>query len=310
MIGTLRVVQAGALAAVFVSAPAPAVAQAFTSPEGIGAVSLVWQFVDNTGHRGTDGFFVARGQSVTTSVLVEVDYGVTDRFAASIGLPYVFAKYTGAMPPPSRLPVDACGCWHSSFQDVSLTARYRFGTDAWAITPLIGYGRPTHDYPYQGEAVVGRNLQEFHVGVSAGLRLVNLLPKASVQTSYTYSLVEKALDDISVNRSNGFMDFGYALTRRLFVRGSASWQRTHGGLRAGSASGQPFPLPGELNTPARFAQRDRLIRTNYWQVGGGLAYSAGPVDIFASVTKYIWGRDAHNGQAFTVGTTWYFDLSN
>ncbi len=66
---------------------------------------------------------------------------------------------------------------------------------------------------------------------------------------------------------------------------------------------------GFLNTPARFAQRDRLIRTNYWQVGGGVSYSAGPVDLFASVTKYVWGRDAHNGQAYTVGSTWYFDLS-
>lgn len=51
------------------------------------------------------------------------------------------------------------------------------------------------------------------------------------------------------------------------------------------------------------------IRTNYWQVGGGVSYSAGPVDLFASVTKYVWGRDAHNGQAYTVGSTWYFDLS-
>jgi hypothetical protein len=46
-------------------------------------------------------------------------------------------------------------------------------------------------------------------------------------------------------------------------------------------------LPGELNTPERFAQRDRIIRTNYWQVGGGVAYSGGPIDVFAAFTKYV-----------------------
>lgn len=284
-------------------------AQAFTSPEGVGSVTIAWQFVDNTGHRFTDGFLLSAGQSVTMSALAELDYGVTDRLSATIGIPYVFAKYTGAMPPPSRLPVDACACWHSSFQDVSLAARYRVGNDTWAITPVVRYIRPSHDYPYEGEAVVGRNLQETQVGVTAGLRLVELLPKASIQAGYTYSFVEKPLAEIPIDRSNGFVDFGYALSRRLFVRGTGTWQRTHGGLLVGSPTGNPFPLPGELNTPERLAQRDRLISTQYWQAGGGLSYSIGQVDVFVSIMKYVWGRNAHNGHSYTVGSTWYFDLT-
>jgi hypothetical protein len=43
-------------------------------------------------------------------------------------------------------------------------------------------------------------------------------------------------------------------------------------------------------------------------VAVGASFSAGPVDLFAGYTKYIWGRDTHNGQAFTFGTTWYFEL--
>lgn len=295
--------------AVAVSLPGLAAGQAFTPPEGVGSVTFSWQYIDNTGHRGTDGFFVARGESVTSSLLVEADYGITDRLNASVGLPYVFAKYTGAQPPFSRLPVDICGCWHSSLQDLSLGTRYRLGTDTWAVTPSVRYGVPTHDYPYRGEAVVGRHLKELQVGVSAGLKLA-VLPGASVQAGYMYSFTERALDDIKVDRSSGFMDLGYALTRSVFLRGSANWQVTHGGLRAGSASGTPFPLPGELNTPERIGERDRLIRSHYWHVGGGIAYSLGPADVFAGYTKYLWGRDTHNGQAFTVGSTWYFDLGN
>lgn len=49
---------------------------------------------------------------------------------------------------------------------------------------------------------------------------------------------------------------------------------------------------------------------NYWQVGGGLSYDVGPADVFASFSSYVWGRDAHAGQAYTVGVTWYFDFGD
>ena len=307
---TSRWLSACALAAVtLLSTAATAWAQAFTPPQGVGAVTFSWQFVDNTGHRGTDGFLVKRGQSQTTSVLAEVEFGVTDRLAASVGLPYVFAKYTGALPPPSRLPVDSCACWNSAFQDVALGVRYRLGTDVWALTPTFRYGQPSHNYPFQGEAVVGRNLPEARVGVIGALKLVNLLPKASVQAGYLYSFVQRALDDINIDRSNAFVEVGYGVTRSLFLGGTSGWQRTHGGLRAGSASGQPFPLPGELNTPERFAQRDRLIRSNYWHLGAQAAYSFGAVDVFVNYTKYVNGTDTHDGQAYTTGVSWYFDLT-
>jgi len=296
------------MAAAVALTPSSAAAQAFTPPEGVGAVTLAWQFVDNTGHRFSDGSVLARGQSVTTSALVEVDYGVTDRLSATIGIPYVFAKYTGANAPLSNLPVDLCRCWNSAFQDFSLSARYRFGPDAWALTPMMRYDRPSHDYQYVGEAVVGRDLQEAQVGVTAALKLTHVLPKANVQASYFYAMVEKPLDDVGINRSNSAVEFGYALHRLLYASANTSWQRTHGGLRNGSPAGVPFLPPGELNTPDRFAQRDRVIRSNYWHVGGVVSYSMGQVDLFVSVTKYISGTDTHDGQAYTVGATFYFTV--
>ena len=52
--------------------------------------------------------------------------------------------------------------------------------------------------------------------------------------------------------------------------------------------------------------RDRLLQANYLQMGGGVSYSAGPVDLFASMSKYVWGLNSHNGQAYNLGATWYF----
>ena len=298
---------ATAVAAVLPSTTELLDAQAFTLPRGLGAVTLSWQYVDNTGHRLSDGFLRKLGQSVTTSVDLEIDYGVTDRLSATFGIPYVFAKYTGSLPPPSMLSVDACQCWHSSFQDFAVAARYRLGDDLWAVTPGVRYVRPSHSYNFVGEASVGRDLEEVQVGFSTGLRLAGFLSRASVQAGYTYSFVERVLD-IPNDRHNAYVQAGYAVTRRLFVQGGATWQRTHGGLRFGSPTGHPFFPPGEFNTPERFAQRDRLTRSNYWHVGGGLSYSAGPVDVFAAYQKYVSGTDTHNGQAYTVGATWYFSL--
>lgn len=299
----------GTIAVLWLLAPAQAGAQAFTPPEGVGSVTLSWQFVENTGHIFTDGFYLARGPSVTTSLLFDIDYGVTDRLAVNGGIPYVFARYTGDLPSLSRLPHDECRCWNSTFQDFAVAARYRFGDRTWAVTPLVRYSHPSHNYRFQGEAVVGRRLRELQVGISSAVRLPGILSKGSVGGTYIYSIPQKPLKDISINRTNGFLDFGYALNRRVYLRGSANWQRTHGGLRAGSPTGIPFPPLGELNTPERFQQRDRIQRSNYWQAGGGLSYSLGEIDIFGSVTKYVWGRDSHNGRVYNAGVSWYFDLN-
>jgi hypothetical protein len=300
--------RAAAVVAALASASSPIFAQAFTLPQGVGAVTFAYQYVDNTGHRLSDGLLVRRGQSVTQSAVFEAEYGITDRFSASFGVPYVWAKYTGALPPPSGLPVDACKCWHSGWQDFAVTARYRFGTETLALTPHVRYVFPSHDYRYQGEAVVGRDLDELQVGASAGARLPGFLSSASFQASYTYAFVEKPVD-VDINRSNLFVDLGYAVTRKLYARVGANWQNTPNGLRIGSPTGRPFFMPGDYRgRPDLFAQRDRVGRVKYWQVGGGLSYDVGPADVFASVSSYVWGRDAHDGEVYTVGATWYFDF--
>jgi len=298
------------VAAALASVPSTVGAQAFTLPQGVGALTVAWQYIDNTGHRNSNGDLVKVGQSVSTGVLFEMDYGVTDRLSGTIGVPYIFAKYTGGVPPPiiPYLPVDTCHCWHSTFQDISLTARYRLGDDPWAVTPLVRYVQPTHDYNYRGEAVVGRDLRELQFGVNAGVRLVGLLPGASLQAGYVYSFVQKILN-VPNDRSNVSLSIGYAATRRLYFHADGYWQKTHGGLRIGSGTGDPFFPPGEVNTPELLHEHDRILKDNYRHAGGGLSYSLGAFDVFASISKYVSGTDTHNGQAYTAGMTWYFNLS-
>lgn len=306
-----RLLRSLTLVGAFASVPAPACAQAFTLPRGVGGVTLAFQYYQDTGRRFTDASRESVGQTETVSVFLEADYGITDRLSGTFSLPYVFARFRGEKPPDPipYQPFDECHCWNSTLQDFALTARYRLGDDLWAVTPLVRYVVPSHGYNYQGEAVAGFHRKELAVGLNAAWRVTDFEPtRAILQVGYTYSFVEK-FQDIPNDRSNGTIELGYSATRRLYLHANGAFQYTHGGLRFGSPSGDPFYPPGEaiiLDTPEKLQDFHRLFRNNYWQLGGGISYSAGPFDVFASFTKFVWGSDTHDGHAYTLGATWYF----
>jgi len=69
-----------------------------------------------------------------------------------------------------------------------------------------------------------------------------------------------------------------------------------------------FP-PGELDDgPGWLLEADRIRKVRDMQVVGGLAVNAGPVDLYATFSKYVWGYDAHVGWVLGSGVTWYFGL--
>jgi hypothetical protein len=286
----------------------PASGQAWVPPAGAGSVNFSIERIDNTGHLLTDGKLLPDGKSTDVALYVEAEYAFTDRFSASLGVPRVFAKYVGPGSTPFNfLPVDQCFCWHAGWQDLGLTARYSLVNGGLAVTPSVSAGVPSHDYNYRGEAVVGRRLTEIRVGVDVGRRLDAISRKLSVQGRYSYAFVERVLD-IPNNRSNVVAEGSFVLSRNLSVRGLASWQRTHGGLRDGSLPPAAFSVPGDINTPERIAQHDRLLRDNNWHAGGGVAYSMTRVDLFASYMSFVGGTDTHAGRAVTVGISFPFEI--
>jgi len=285
---------------------APAAAQAWVPPAGSGSVGVSYQIIDNTGHRLNDGYLLPDGKSTDVSLYVDSDYSVTDRLSFSIGLPYVFARYRGPGPSLANLPVDQCKCWHSGFQDFGGTIRYNLLTGRIALTPSVAAGVPSHDYAYQGEAVVGRRLNELRLAVDAGQRLDPISSRLFIQERYSYAFVERVLG-VPNNRSNVSLEPGFLFTRKLSARGILAWQRTHGGLRAGNGPPAP-PSFGEINTPELFAEHDRLIRDNHWHVGGAVTYSLAHVDVFGAYLEYASGTNTHAGRALTVGVSVPFEI--
>lgn len=273
----------------------PAFAQAWVPPAGIGVLSVVYQSIDNTKHRLTDGSLLDGYDSVSRGVLLNLDYAITDRFSFSIGVPYLGSKYTGPEPSFFGLEVDDCFCWQHGWQDLGATARYNVTNGAFAVTPSISVGAPSHDYDYFGEAVLGRNLNELRLAVDVGHRLDRISDRLSVSARYSYAIVEKVLD-LPNNRSNVAVESGFLATRKLATRVAFSWQRSHGGLRS-----------NEIVTEEQLSQYDRLIKDNNFHITGGLAYSLPKVDLFASYTHYVSGTDTHVGYAITAGVSVPFE---
>jgi hypothetical protein len=302
-------------AVAFLAAVSEAPAQSWVLPQRVGTVSFYYQRISNEGHRLTDGFLAKGGFSTDMALYVEGEYGITDRLSVSAGIPYVFAKYTDTNPPPPPipyLPVDQCHCWHSGLADFGFTARYNAVTSenrAFALTPSVSFGLPSHDYDFRGEAVLGRDLKEVRFGIDTGLRLDAISPKLSVQGRYSYAVVEHVLD-IGSNRSNANLEGAFDFTRKFSARGFTSWQRTHGGLRLGSMPPDQPTFPGEVNTPELLFQHDRLLRDNNFRLGGGTSYSFERFDVFGSYTAYISGTDTHAGGALTVGISFPFEIGH
>ena len=310
-VARLAVTLAPLTLAAFALAATPAWAQAWVPPAGLGSVTVAVQTINNTGHIDTDGVFLRIGRSVNTRIHFEADYALTDRLSVSAGLPFVFARYTDPLPygPPIPFPArDDCRCWQSGWQDFGFTARYNVINGAFALTPSVTVGVPSHDYEYRGEAVVGQRLKELRLAVDAGQRLDAISPRLSVQGSYSYAFVERVLADVPNNRSNAKVEAGFVITRRLAARGLLLWQHVHGGLRFGGSDSSALPFPGDVNTPERMFEHDRLLRDNNLRLGASIAYSLPQLDVFASYVEFVRGTDSHAGRAFTAGISWPFEL--
>ena len=281
-------------AALSAAMPSLAFAQAWVPPAGIGIVSVVYQDLDNTNHRMADGSLLDGYDSVSRGLLVNLDYAVTDRFSFSVGFPYIASKYTGPEPSLFGLPIDECMCWNHGWQDVSGSVRYNLRNGAFGLTPSVSFGVPSHQYEAVGEAVLGRYLKELRFAVDAGQRLDAISDRLSVSGRYSYAVVEQ-IDDLSNNRSNAALEAAALLTRKLAARVVFSWQYSHGGL-----SSPEF-------TEDNFLLFDRVLKDNYFHVGGGVAYSFPRIDVFATYTHYASGTDTHAGRAIVTGVSLPFE---
>lgn len=268
-------------------------AQAWLPEKGEGSLTLSYQRISFSGHFATDGVRVDRRQSRANNAVFEFEYGITGKTALSISIPYIASKYSGLQEPFTPVFVDD-RTYHGTLQDFRFELRQNIANNPVVLTPFIAAVVPSHKYETIGEAAPGHHLFEFHTGVTAGRFLDPFLPRAYVHGRYTYAFVEKDLG-VPLNRSNIDVDIGYFVTSSLSLRVLANLQRTHGGLR--------FP---EIDTPELFRHHDRLLRANFFHLGGGGSVALKSVDIHGAIVTFISGSNTHYGIGIILGATWRF----
>ena len=96
-----------------------AAAQAWVPEKGGGSVSLAAQQLNVKKHlAGTE--IIDAGHINTGVMLADMTYGVTDKFAVDLAVPYVVTKYSGTRPHQNTNIDD--GAYHNSFTDFRMSA--------------------------------------------------------------------------------------------------------------------------------------------------------------------------------------------
>jgi hypothetical protein len=275
-------------------------AQAWLPPKGEASFTLAWTDSWADHHLNYLGQSINPGDMAWNNVLSDLSYGITDRLAVRLNIPFVVSKYQGPSPHPPRPGAKAIddGTWNSAFQDFRAEVRFRATTGSLAVTPMVALVVPSHSYEYLGHSAPGRDLVEGQFGVNVGRVLDPLLPNAYAQARYYYAVPEQPLG-ISHNRSNVILELGYFVTGSLTVSALGGWTHTHGGWRALI----DFPP----RTSPNFQYHDQLTKTEYFRLGGGVSYAlTGSVDLGLNGFATLSAKNDVNMSAVTVSVTYSF----
>jgi len=279
--------------------PARGSAQAFLPKKGEGSIAITYQNVHVDGHFLEDGSRFPAYQNRADNLMFGLEYGVTDRLALDVNLPYMLTKYTGKET-PLNLPLNVLddGTYHGTVQDFQLGLRYNLQRRRFAVTPFFTLVLPSHDYKTVGETAAGPHLRQLISGVYTGRLLNPILPRTYVEGMYSYALVEKAAN-IPLNRSNTELTAGYFITSSLSANFLWRGQWMHGGLN--------FSEIFQESSSEVIRQQDRVTRQNFYHVGGGagLAISESVSTHFTFV-KFVAGQNAHYGEGIFAGVSWRF----
>ena len=269
-----------------------AFAQASVPAEGSGSLALAYQSITVHDHTDYRGVHNSVGKTHSHTVFLGLDYGLTDRLAVAVGVPYIQSRYQGDFPHrhgdfPGHEgePVIDDGRYHGGLQDYSLGLRYQLWTEPLMVTPFINFGYPSRNYPFRGHSAIGLRLWHVEVGGSVARQLEGPLDDFHVQARYGYTIREKT-EGIGIRSSRVDLEVSYILTPRLSARLLAVWLHTHNGLN--------FPVDFPPAPDPRTFAHDRLLNTQSINLGAGLAFALNDAyTLFATWLTTAKSKNAH-----------------
>ena len=303
-------------AALLTGVASPSAAQAFIPRAGEGTVSAAYHFIRTHGQLDRYGTQLApdggpREGTDGHGLVLYVEYGLSDRVAVHVSLPYVQTRYQGSVPhdigingQPSNLDD---GTFHGSFQDFYFGTRFKLLESArFAVTPFVEVMIPSHHYESLAQTAPGRDLRALVAGAAMGGFADDLIPGLHFQTRISYAFFQKAVD-VRPNRTGIDSSVGYFVTPRFAIEFLQTFQYTHDGVDwnippffLGFRDGRPMTEEYGLN-------HDRLARSSALTFGGGASFAfTENIGVFGTFSKLAWGENLPAPRSITVGMNWGF----
>ena len=250
-------------------------AQAWVPGKGQGSLSIVYKQKQST--KLTDGGGNASdfGKAIVRTMNLDIDYGLTDRLAVSVGLPFGSNRYTGNDPhDPRSLPfandqrfLDD-GRFHGGWTDFSIGLRYQWRTQPFLITPFIAYSWPSHNYTFFAHSALGNQQWTLQAGVHAGDWLPPPLQNLYWEAGYAYSFMQP-LSHRRINHGTLHLQVGSYVTPRLELHLLAEHSNSYG--PAINLPQDFFNPDGTLN-PDNLYYHDQLAAARMNRASVGLSY--------------------------------------
>jgi len=287
--------------------PALANAQAFVPARGQGTISFLYQNQSVQRHSLYTGEQFDVGHTRTQLGAFDLQFGVTDKFAVSVSLPYIASRFIGegahraeAFGRTSALDFNG---YHGTFQDFRLDMRYNaiLSPNGTVVTPYVTVVTPSYNYDYFGHGAAGRRLTEVQVGSYVGYMIERWLPGLFVQARYGFGIPQSVMG-VRPFRSMLDVEASYGLFgERLRVFGMVAGQVSYAGV--------DFHQPKiyEDMTDDQKIHHDRVARINAVNLGGGAQFDLNPtIALFGSI---MHAQSMTNGHVLHYGVTVGVSLS-
>jgi hypothetical protein len=275
--------------------------QAWVPGKGHGTATVAVQQLYISTHTLSDGTHGFPGTLTNRSVFLGLDYGLSDRWAINVQLPYKSNMFDGpGVHDPDTLDDDHDqhfiddGEFHSGWQDVRVSLRYQWRSKPWMVTPFIAYGTPTHDYVTFAHSALGTGQWHLQAGVNVGRQFAPPLQNLYFQAGYAYSVMQE-VEDRRVNHSTFSGEIGYFFTPKFSMSLLLVGQKTYNGF--------DFPEDYPNSHDDHFYHHDQNLRNDFWNIGASANYQFN--DRYGGFLTYghtLWGENTHLiDYAYTVG---------
>lgn len=255
--------------------------------------------------------------------LLSGSYTFTDRWTVYASIPYVQKRFKAVpndpyngdphnpndpwwidfVPPDKRFIDDEK--YHGGFQDLSFGFMYLALDGPLTLSPYIGYGYPSTNYPFYAKAAIGQNLWTVPVGVA--FTFIPYFSDWYLDGNISYVFSEKPLD-INVNYWVGNLSTGYFFTPRFSMNIFLSGKYVTNGRTLEYFFTDPYINYPEDHDTIEWWQHDRILAHRFFNAGIGFDYFIGEnYQLSGSYFRSVWAEQTNEvDKAFTLAFSYYW----